>query len=1101
VKGTSFHHQDLIIITKVRGVRMSKKRSVPKLIQFRSKDASKLAELFNSFDKEGLWPGGFTGGVPYTAQRVLDSFPVNVKNLGIFISTCQGKFTGICTLHPHFEDSEAAYIGVLGVHPDYLGQGHGKALILRSLSTAAENKLRRVDLGTWAGNLRAVPLYKKCGMFWVPETSVEMQDYIPGIVNFPIAKDFFRKYDWYTSQIRELKLVPDESKLEEMEVFAYEFAKDEDRLEVWVDRYGRGILGIDRRLDGDQIRIICQLNDHKIIAGLEHRLTVEIKNNTKSSLKGAIFLFAFKGLDFTAQPQQSFSVEREATIKLTAKFVASPETEILETNRKQKSIKVNLIINGEMIPLEIGMRLLPLLEFKTFPENIAIKPGTAGSIQINTFNNSKKHFKGNLFIIDEDNKLSFSKTVMPIEISPKSHSGFTLNMEIEKDQSTSALPMAIFSEGTIEGVKVKTKTKLTHIKCLKLGGIVTSVEETEQGRAIIVENSSLMASIRLRGALLEITYKNSTFGSQKVWTYGTFGVGPPFGFVKPIDYEYEIHRTPESLELSLSGWHPDRPGIKMVRVLRFYPEAPIIKERIKIVNLHTDIAYNVNVRITGRGGPQFFYTMVVPLKETVKHEMIGFPVSEADLPTDPENFRESWICFQNQAQGFCLGRIWSKEKLSKIRIGEQSLFSPEYVLGQIKPGESSSTSELYYVVERGSWEAIHRKWELLIKRKLIAEERIIKAKPLLDVRLAENVFYDNKKLETQLMIVNLRNKEVSGKIIFTPPFNWKVTPSQISFKKVAAENKFTANLSIVPPPKAELGIHNGTISFSSEKREIQYPLNFCILSKTSKHSVEIVPDKDQKKVIYKVSNGLLHFKTSAEFAGCLYFLGKNGTNQLGTSFPKIGTQVFLQNYTGGIRALYLDGFDFQKSKTHAELYKAEISEEGFWKGIEFSFNSKQQEEIKGLQGSISYLTLPFSNIIRITRRFKNLTSASFKFGSCLWVSPAVGGSFENNEVIFPRDNKVYWFKRTEGVSISGVQPERGWLLVKNRKKQMGLGIIVGNTDLSTILSLDLGNTLLELFILSKIQLQAEESCKLEDYVVLNSGDHESLDELSGILRN
>lgn len=1079
---------------------MSVRQPKPKLIKFKNKDAAKLAELFNSFDKEGLWPGGFTGGIPYTAQRVLESFPVSVKTICILISTHKDKFTGICTLHPHFEDTEAAYIGVLGVHPDYLGKGHGKALILKALNIAVENNLRRVDLGTWAGNLRAVPLYKKCGMFWVPETNVDMQDYIPGIANFPIAKAFFKRHDWYTSQMRKLELVPDESKLEEMEIFPYEFFKDKDHLKVWVDRYGRGILGIERTLDGEHLKIICRLNDHNVIAGLEHELIVEIRNDTKRSISGSIFLSTFKGLDLTAQPQQSFCVEKSDSINLNAKFIVNPETEILDPSRKQKSIKANLVINGEMIPFEIGMRILPLLEFKTYPESIMIKPGTTGAIQINAFNNSKEHFKGKIFIIDENDKLSLSKTINSIEIAPKSHSGFKLDIKTEKDQPTSTIPIVMFAKGNIKGTYVKTKTKLAYIKCLRLGGIVASVEDTKQGKAIIVENENLIASIRLREALLEITYKNSVFGPQRVWGYGRFGVGPPFGFVKPIDYEFEVFKRPEGLELVLSGFHPDKPGIKMMRILRFYHGTSIIKERIKIVNMHPEITYSLNARITGDGGIQrFFYTMIVPLEETVKHEMIGFPVSEADLPTDPENYTESWICFQNQAQGFCFGQIWSKEKLSKIKISEQSFLSPEYELGQIKPGHSASTSEFYYVIERGDWKTIRRKWQSLIKRKIVLEEKIIKIKPLLNVKLAETMLYDNTELQTQLEITNFRNKEVSGKIVLNPPKKWKISPSNIVFKKVTAKNRFTANVSIIPPLNTELGIHSGTISFSSEKREIQYPMDFCILSKISK-LITIMPDKEQNKNVYKVSNGLLHFKTSAEFAGCLYFLGKDEINQLGTSFPQIGTKVFLQNYTGGIRALYLERFNFQKSKTHQESYKAELAEEGYWKGLKFSFHSKQQEEIKGILGSVSYLTLPFSNVIKIKRRFENPTSASFKFNSCLWISPTVGGTLEKSEVIFPRDNKIYWFKRTEGIAISGVQPERGWLFVKNRKEKTGLGLITGNTDLSTILSLDLGNTMLELLVLSEIQLHTKESCELEDYVILSNDDYTSLDKLSEILR-
>src|SRR3989337_99153 len=197
-----------------------KGRSVPKIVAFQKADAKKLAELFNSFDKEGLWPGGFTGGVPFTAERVLSSFPAGVKSISILISTHRGQ---------------------------------------------------------------------KSGIFWVPEASVYIQDFVPGILNFPLAREFFKKHDWYSSQVRKLELVPDEFRLEEMEVFPYEFAEGKDNLKVWVDRYGRGIVGVERTLEGKHLRVMCRLKDHKVIAGLEHELLIEVANDTKSSMHGSLF--------------------------------------------------------------------------------------------------------------------------------------------------------------------------------------------------------------------------------------------------------------------------------------------------------------------------------------------------------------------------------------------------------------------------------------------------------------------------------------------------------------------------------------------------------------------------------------------------------------------------------------------------------------------------------------------------------------------------------------------------------------------------------------------------------------------------------------------
>ncbi|MDH5451630.1 MAG: hypothetical protein OEX77_12195, partial [Candidatus Bathyarchaeota archaeon] len=251
-----------------------------------------------------------------------------------------------------------------------------------------------------------------------------------------------------------------------------------------------------------------------------------------------------------------------------------------------------------------------------------------------------------------------------------------------------------------------------------------------------------------------------------------------------------------------------------------------------------------------------------------------------------------------------------------------------------------------------------------------------------------------------------------------------------------------------------------------------------------------------------VSNGLLKFKASAEFAGCLYFLSREDeVNQLCSNFPHIGTKVFLQNYSGGVRALYLgDGFDFEKSKSHQEHYETEIIKEERWKGVKFNFESEKQEQLKGLLGAISYLTLPSSNIVKIKREFKNHTSARFDFYSTIWISPNAGGNFEKNEVIFPRDGRILRFKRAGGFVLSGVQPEKGWVFIANAEQKTGLGVITGDPNKSMLLTIDAGKSLMELLIQSKIQLQPTESCNLEDYIVVTNEDHEPMDKLSNMLR-
>jgi len=785
--------------------------------------------------------------------------------------------------------------------------------------------------------------------------------------------------------------------------------------------------------------------------------------------------------------------------------VVSPEVEVPDIERKQKTIKANLIINGELVPLEVGMRVLPPLEFRTQPESIVTCPGTKGTIQFNIYNNSKDAFIGKICLIDEQERLSLKEHAVPMKIPPKSYAGFDAEVEIPRDQPTSAIPLKLFAKGKIKNSDIKTKIKTIHVKCLTPGGTVSYIGETKRGKAIIIENQDMMASMCLRGALLEITYKGAPSGPKKIWTRGGFGVGPPFGFIRPVDHDYELIERPEGLQLVLSRMHQDKPGVKMIRTLTFYFGTSLIKDQIKVINTNPEVTYELNARIFGRSSiTSGFSKLVLPLDGGIlEHETIGFPVSESDLPTDPNKYAESWVCFEDTVQNYCFGEIWSKDKLFKLRAREGS-YVPEYRLGEIKPGESVFTSAFYYVIEKGGWQTIRRRHKSLVGKRFSPKEATsVIAKPLFDAKVADAVLFDGRRLKTQLVVTNTRNKPATGKLTVIPPEGWKIQPKEIEIKKITANKTFNANITITPPPDAELGTFSGTLIFSAPNQETRFPLDFCLLSKQTQASTEVTTNEEQNKNIFKISNGLLQFKASADFAGCLYFLGRDSIlNQLGTSFPNIQTKVFLENYSGGIRSFYIDDeFNFQKSKTHEETFKAEPIEGGLWKGVQFTYKTKMQEELKGILGSVAFLTLPFSDVVKVKRRFENPTSASFKFNNCLWISPNVGGVFQENDVIFPKGDKIFHFKRAEGFAISSVEPEKGWAVVVNRDKKQSLGVVAGNTDRSTILSLDLGKTMLELFVISRVLLLPKETCEFEDFILLGDEKYKSVDKMAVLLRN
>ncbi|MHA2397160.1 MAG: GNAT family N-acetyltransferase, partial [Candidatus Thorarchaeota archaeon] len=160
----------------------------------------------------------------------------------------------------HWRDTEASYIGTLGVSPEALGKKVGKRLLLESINRASKKGYTRVDLNTWPGNMKAVPLYKKIGMMWNPEIGgVHMEDFIPGILQHPLCHPFFvplsGNHDWYNVHVREPTQAPDDHEIDGLAAYPYEFKENENTLSVVVDRYGRGITSVECAIGSSKLRV------------------------------------------------------------------------------------------------------------------------------------------------------------------------------------------------------------------------------------------------------------------------------------------------------------------------------------------------------------------------------------------------------------------------------------------------------------------------------------------------------------------------------------------------------------------------------------------------------------------------------------------------------------------------------------------------------------------------------------------------------------------------------------------------------------------------------------------------------------------------------
>ncbi len=184
-----------------------------------------------------------------------------------------------------FNKIGALYIPLLNVRPDYHGKKVGKKLVKVCVEWAIELNWPRLDLYTWPGNIKAVPLYKKCDFFWEKrDDSTHLMNFLPTVLNTEAVKDYFKDIDWYDDSIREIEVTPDGSEEDDYNIYQYKWKTKNHSLAMKFDRRGRGI----RMIETDDYLIESILPEYKLPFENKYKINYYIKNKTGKDLNVSI---------------------------------------------------------------------------------------------------------------------------------------------------------------------------------------------------------------------------------------------------------------------------------------------------------------------------------------------------------------------------------------------------------------------------------------------------------------------------------------------------------------------------------------------------------------------------------------------------------------------------------------------------------------------------------------------------------------------------------------------------------------------------------------------------------------------------------------------
>ena len=335
----------------------------PVLRPFRPEDAAAVAAMWN--ESKEAWPGGFGGGED-TAEHVrsreaeADYVSLNLIELG-------DRIVGYCRVMASNESKDYAYLELLNVSPDCHGKSFGRILVHRAVQDAVDAKLRMFDIHTWPSNMKAMPLYKKTGFYWVPDTSVYMQNYVPQLVHLPATKAFFEKHDWYTSIVRTLDQEPDELKWHGKKVFAYHFEADGSIVKARIDREARSIT----ELETDDFRVAAWIEGEEVPAGVPRTVTWELENKTGKPVPASL-LAEGEDADVRCHMQENVLLEGSATF--TGECVVSPDFTRKEGPIEALILRSDIFIDGVPVRLRTSLNAKNAVELALDLERTSLVP-------------------------------------------------------------------------------------------------------------------------------------------------------------------------------------------------------------------------------------------------------------------------------------------------------------------------------------------------------------------------------------------------------------------------------------------------------------------------------------------------------------------------------------------------------------------------------------------------------------------------------------------------------------------------------------------------------------------------------------------------------
>jgi RimJ/RimL family protein N-acetyltransferase len=976
-----------------------------KIMPYSDNIAASLAQMWNESD--GEWPGTFTRGVPLSEERIVKWMAEVDYLLNLVIVGENGKVVGYGNLRDTTNQTGVScYVPLLNVHPQFQGKSLCRRMLNQMVDKATELGYQRMTIGTWSGNIKSVPLYKKVGFFWTPGTSVHMENYIPAVRQLPIAQKFFTKADWYQDFKRDLTQVEDDIRHHltcNMKVFTARWEKGNDFIEVTIDREGQSITGVET----PQFAAYAVVDESYPAKGFRYGIHWHLENRAAKPVSLALKADGAQGID--VQFEKQITLAAGETRKFESSFVCTMDTPAIDLDETREvvprpHIQTAVSIDDESFTLATGLCYRPAVELNLEPETVTLLPGEEKTVLLQIRSRAKRPLSGTI-ALQHNQHISTSWTDHPFDIDSEGYAGIPVSISGDQVGGHVLNLAATMPDGFDTGETVSTETA---VLCQPLGALAA----VEMQDKIVIENDFYQVNVQKKGGGVKVWDKVS----HKRHLFFREEIGPPFdpNDLEKREYSLSLHQQNGHALVTFHIESGRFPGLHIKREVLFTP-SPLMQVSHTLENFNTKpttctVLFRVGMNETIHGNGRSY----IPHANRILSNLTSlYPTQSDDFPSEPEKITEQWAAFEVDGQTH--GVIWSEASKHNLRWGMMDLHANEVTLN---PGEHITLAPAYVYCGSGSWKDVRRIWQRITGKSIKTNAATAaQLAPTLPYKLSAQpapVITLSNQIETTLTAENAQKLALNGTVKLELPTGWQANRTMFEVDNVEQGEAWQQSIQITAPKVMTAA--TAVLHISTPRTNLSYPVALLRLG-DEQETVRVQEGVGiDGKLLLTLGNGRFTWLIAPAYhGGIVAWHDSSDTNHLLTNYPEQHAPfAHFTPFHGGIEPKMINmaardwfGKLYEESFTHQHIEVPDVQSLP-WRGVRLTAQI-QREMYKGLRAELEYVTLPGSNVLKAVFRLVNETAVYRTVHPELFAYCQIDGSIDNSEIIAAD----YWRKRTK----------------------------------------------------------------------------------------